>query len=299
MTAASDDQAPGQVVDAAKRIAGLISEDGAGAAGPPSGGVSYTILLAAQTISICTQPVFVAAAISRQSAYRSSAMCQHAQMDSGKLAVIFAVASVTTWASPGPLIDVPAASAVPCPDSEVVFARGTGEPTGVGGVGQAFIDALQSDLPGQSIGVYPVDYPAASDYHDSALAGAADASAHVENEIASCPGTRIVLGGYSQGAVVIDMTTDSVPPRTADHVAAVALFGNPSSSYASSLFGAPLPALAPAYRPKTIDLCMPDDVICAEGGNMVPHLLYVQSGMADDAASYVANRLRPSPMPAQ
>ena len=34
---------------------------------------------------------------------------------------------------------VPVASAQPCPDIEVVFARGTAEPPGVGGTGQAFV----------------------------------------------------------------------------------------------------------------------------------------------------------------
>ena len=47
---------------------------------------------------------------------------------------------------------VPSASAQPCPDVEVIFARGTGEPPGVGGVGQAFVDALRSEAGGKSVG---------------------------------------------------------------------------------------------------------------------------------------------------
>jgi cutinase len=189
---------------------------------------------------------------------------------------------------------IPPAHADPCPNSEVVFARGTGEPAGLGGVGQAFVDALQSQLPGQSIGVYPVNYPATNDYVNSALAGASDAGAHVQNTLATCPNTKVVLGGYSQGAGVMDLVSNELPPQTADHVAAVALFGNPSSSYANSLTNGQIPAVNAAYRPKTIDLCLPDDIICADGGNMVPHLLYVQNGMADQAATYVASRLRPA-----
>ena len=38
------------------------------------------------------------------------------------------------------------ASAEPCPDVEAVFARGTGEPPGVGGVGQSFVDSLRAQL---------------------------------------------------------------------------------------------------------------------------------------------------------
>ncbi|EUA40267.1 cutinase family protein [Mycobacterium avium subsp. avium 2285 (R)] len=51
------------------------------------------------------------------------------------------------------------ASAAPCPDIEVTFARGTAEPPGVGGVGQAFVEALRSQAGARSLGVYPVNYP--------------------------------------------------------------------------------------------------------------------------------------------
>ena len=44
------------------------------------------------------------------------------------------------------LMAAPASSSsvLPCPDAEVVFARGTDEQPGVGGIGQAFVDALRS-----------------------------------------------------------------------------------------------------------------------------------------------------------
>ena len=62
---------------------------------------------------------------------------------------------------------VPSASAEPCPDVEVIFARGTGEPPGVGGVGQAFVDALRADAGGKSVSVYPVNYAASGDFNDT------------------------------------------------------------------------------------------------------------------------------------
>ncbi|MDI3312924.1 MAG: cutinase family protein [Mycobacterium sp.] len=188
--------------------------------------------------------------------------------------------------------DHPAAVADPCPDSEVVFARGTGEPPGVGRVGQAFIGSLRAQVPGLSLGVYPVNYPASSDYVNSASAGANDASTYVENLAAKCPATKMVLGGYSQGAGVIDLATDSMPPQVANHVVAVALFGNPQSTYAKSLAGGQLPTISPLYRAKTIDLCVPGDMICSEGGSIVPHLLYVPE-MTDQAAAFAASRLQP------
>ena len=52
----------------------------------------------------------------------------------------FLGAVAAAWALPIALIHLPSAAANPCPDVEVVFARGTTEPPGVGGVGQAFVD---------------------------------------------------------------------------------------------------------------------------------------------------------------
>ena len=198
---------------------------------------------------------------------------------------------VMTWTLLSTPIAIPSASAASCPDSEVVFARGTNEPPGVGGVGQAFIDSLRSQVPGRSIGVHAVNYPATDDFIRSSLAGAGDAHAHIESMAANCPNTRMVLGGYSQGAGVIDMTTDDLPPQVANHVAAVAVFGNPESTFSRALGGGRLPVISPLYRPKTIDLCVPDDPICSEGRNPAAHVAYIQSGMTNQAAAFAASRL--------
>ena len=177
-----------------------------------------------------------------------------------------------------------------CPDAEVVFARGTGEPVGPGGPGQAFTDSLTGQLPGKTVNLYPVDYPATNDYVDSAHAGAGDAVAHVQGTAANCPNTKIVLGGYSQGAGVMDMTSHQLSAQVANHVAAIALFGNPQSSYAKQLSDNQIPAINPSYSPKTIDICLPDDNICAEGGSIIAHLGYVPDA-TNQAATFVAHKL--------
>jgi cutinase len=182
------------------------------------------------------------------------------------------------------------AAADGCPDAEVVFARGTGEPVGPGGPGQAFFDSLTGQLPGKSVNLYPVNYPATNDYANSARAGAGDEVAHVQNTVASCPKTKVVLGGYSQGAGVADLTSHQLSPQVANHVAAVALFGNPQSNYSKQLSNSQIPAIDPSYSPKTIDICLPDDEICAEGGNIIAHLGYVPVA-TDQAATFVAGRL--------
>jgi cutinase len=208
----------------------------------------------------------------------------------------------------GTVAGVPSAFAAPCPDVEVTFARATTEPPGIGEVGQAFVDSLRSQVRGKSVGVYAVDYPATEDFVPSASAGAANASAHVQDMAATCPATKLVLGGYSQGAIVINLMTAipvsvggfapaPIPPEVADHVAAVAVFGNPVGRYV----GAPLTAISPAYGAKAIDLCAAGDPICSPGaGGSVPtreemfspaHLSYEESGSVVQAAGFAAGRL--------
>jgi len=212
------------------------------------------------------------------------------KMSRRSIARIVGTALAMMWALSSAPVGIRVAIADQCPDAEVVFARGTGEPPGVGLAGQAFIDSLTAQVPGKSVGVYPVNYPATPDYVDSARAGAGDAGGHVENMVASCPNTKMVLGGYSQGAAVVDLTTNQMPARAADHVAAVALFGNPSSTYSKELSANQFPPISPAYRPKAIEICVPDDMICSEGGNILAHLSYVPDA-TNQAAAFVAGRL--------
>jgi cutinase len=199
---------------------------------------------------------------------------------------------LTAASLPIALATVPPAAAAPCPDVEVVFARGTTEPPGVGGIGHAFVESLRSQLGERSVGVYAVNYPASRDFGTSAPAGRDDVSAHVQARAASCPATRMVLGGYSQGAAVVDLATAAMPSSVADHVAAAAIFGGPRSSFADSLSPGPLPAVGPLYAAKTVELCVPNDPICSEGGrDWGAHGAYVRSGMVDQAATFAAGRL--------
>ncbi|WP_414686030.1 cutinase family protein [Mycobacterium sp.] len=187
---------------------------------------------------------------------------------------------------------LPLASAS-CPDVEVVFARGTDEPPGVGKVGQAFVNSLRQDTR-KSVGAYGVNYPANKDFL-AATDGADDASNHVQQMANNCPKTKMVLGGYSQGAAVIDIVTAAplpglgfhqpLPAVAADHVAAVALFGNPSARA-----GGLMSALTPDFDGKTIDLCNTGDPICSNGNKWSAHLGYVP-GLTNQAASFVAGRV--------
>ena len=210
----------------------------------------------------------------------------------GRVTRILGAVVATAGALPIALIALPTAGAAPCPDVEIVFARGTTEPPGVGGIGQAFVDSLRSQVGGRSVGVYAVNYPASNDFGTSTPAGSDDTSAHVQYMAANCPNTRMVLGGYSQGAAVVDLATTYMPPDVADNVAAAAVFGGPRSTFADSLSAGPLPSIGPLYAAKTIEMCVPNDPICFQGGwDMRAHGAYVQTGMVNDAAAFAASRV--------
>lgn len=222
----------------------------------------------------------------------------------------FGVAVVATSALLSPLINIPNASAAPCPDVEVIFARGTFEAPGVGDTGQAFIDALRGQLGGKSVDVYPVNYPASLDFA-TAADGVTDAGNKVRDVAAHCADTKMVLGGYSQGAAVVAYTTEDavpngftlpagitgpLPPDVASHVAAVALFGKPSSGFLQTIYtGAPPITVGHLYTGKTTDMCIPEDPICSPDGNdNGAHTLYATNGMAGQAADYAARRITSS-----
>ena len=205
-------------------------------------------------------------------------------------AAVFATvgASLMAVVAAGPVAAEPA-----CADVEVVFARGTNEDPGLGRIGNAFVNSLRGKVGGRSVGTYAVNYPASYDFL-AAAAGANDASAHIQWMVNNCPGTRLVLGGYSQGAAVIDVLAAvpvpaigfnaPLPPNVPAHVAALAVFGNPSAKV-----GLPL-TVSPVWGPRSIDLCNPGDPVCTSGEDVAAHRAY-DGGPADQAASFVAGLL--------
>jgi len=184
-----------------------------------------------------------------------------------------------------------------CSDVAVVFARGTAEPAGLGRVGQAFVDDLRAELGGRSVTAAAVNYPASYDLLQSAPAGADDASAQIQATAARGPDTRIVVGGYSQGAAVVDLIAGDpaatfgfgrpMPATVADHVAAVAVFGNPAGH-----IGRSLTTSSPLYGAKTIDLCNGADPVCSAGDDRAAHSNYVQAGLVSQAADFAAGRVK-------
>jgi cutinase len=84
----------------------------------------------------------------------------------------------------------PSATADPCSDIKVIFARGTNDAPGLGNPGQAFADALSTLVGGRSLTTYGVNYPASYDF---LLAADGAAMPPTASMAADCPSTRIVL----------------------------------------------------------------------------------------------------------
>jgi cutinase len=192
------------------------------------------------------------------------------------------------------------AQAAGCSDVELIFARGTSEPAGIGRVGEALRNQLESTLGGRTLGVYGVNYPASYDFL-AVADGANDVTNRITQVAETCPHTRFVLGGYSQGAAVVDMllgipplgnkvgevgSAPPMPQRLASRVAAVAVFGNPSTK-----FGLPVSAATEPFAGKAIDLCANGDPICSQGRNPFAHTSYEKTDMVGQAAGFVSSLL--------
>ena len=220
-----------------------------------------------------------------------------------------AVAAVSVAALLGPQASGLAAAAdgSSCSDVEVVFARGTFEAPGVGATGQSFVDALSARLGGKSVEAYGVNYPASLDFQ-AAADGIADAANKIQAIAASCANTKIVLGGYSQGAAVAGYTTTdtvpdgvvlpdgvagTLPPAIASHVAAVVLFGTPSDWFLNLVaHDAPPITIGHLYTAKTVEMCAPGDPICfPDGRDRAAHSAYKNNGMADQAADFAVHAI--------
>jgi cutinase len=222
------------------------------------------------------------------------------------------VAALTTPLSAGALLvgpalatqGVPTASAAACSDVEVIFARGRLEPAGAGQIGNTFVSALRQKTK-KSVNLYAVRYPADNQID----VGANDMSQRIQSTAASCPNTRIVLGGYSLGAGVTDVVlalpfqffgfSQPLPPEMEQHIAAVALFGN------GIQWAGPIGNFNPVYRDRTIEQCHGADPICNPADpdtwkdNWSDHMAkaYIDAGMVNAAADFVAGRLAPPPPP--
>jgi cutinase len=208
------------------------------------------------------------------------------------VAVLVSVAGVLGGLTPRARAD--------CPDVQLIFARGTNEPPGLGVVGDALFAALQPALGGRNFDNYAVNYPASYNFLQTGD-GANDARDHIAAMVDQCPGTHLILGGFSQGAAAVSMLAGVPPlgntvgdfgsapaldPGLASKIRAVAVFGNPGNR-----FNTPL-STAGQFAGRAIDLCSPGDPVCVVGGrDRDAHHDYSIPPYPGQAAGFIAGRV--------
>ncbi|CAI7659079.1 unnamed protein product [Penicillium crustosum] len=149
-----------------------------------------------------------------------------------------------------------------CKEYTFIFARGTTEIGNMGTViGPPLAKQLNS-LTGDKVTVQGVDYPA--DAAGNAVMGAAGGPAMaklVKQALSQCPKTKVLLGGYSQGAMVVHNAAQSL---SADQITAAVLFGDPLKAQ----------SVGQVASDKVKEFCHLGDPVCLNGVNGMAHITY-------------------------
>jgi cutinase len=187
----------------------------------------------------------------------------------------------------------PHAAAATCADVEVSFARGSFEPGSAGIlVGRSFISDLKTKLPGKSVSDYGVDYPASADLSGPSK-GIRDLIDHLKTQSTACPSQKFVLGGYSQGALIVDSSLGiktlgdaniTIPAAIAPRIAAAVVFGDPSRLVGKKITDALF------YAGRVKEWCQSGDPVCGNGFNIAAHLSY-GFGPTNEAATFAAGKV--------
>lgn len=170
-----------------------------------------------------------------------------------------------------------------CGPVAVLFSRGTFEVGAQGmAVGSPFTTALQGVLPAGTV-FWGNEYvnDVVGYLTGGSVQGSAQMKKKAEEFVDKCPGIKLVLGGYSQGAQVTHHALETANAKTKAAVKAVVLFGDPLS-------GRPIPGI-PKERVKTI--CASGDTIC--WGLPVVTLAHMAYGATDSlsAATWVRSKI--------
>jgi cutinase len=190
-----------------------------------------------------------------------------------------------------------AAQAASCSGLQIVYVRGTFEPTTPYGtvLGDQLVSDMQKDVAGTT--AEGISYPASLG-STSPTQGNTTLVNYVTSEAAACPSQKLVLAGYSQGANVVAMSfglntskavvggasVAQIPAALDSHITAVLMFGPPYNQVGLSV-PAPFSAI-------TDQFCASGDAFCSTNpnglGGVVTHLTDYQADLAP-AAQYAAS----------
>ncbi|TCB92160.1 cutinase family protein [Micromonospora zingiberis] len=193
-----------------------------------------------------------------------------------------------------------------CPELEIIGARGTTERPGLGVVLTPLAQQITREVP-QTVRTTALDYPASANYTASVRQGVAEVQRVLAATAATCPDTRFVLAGYSQGADVMGDALvgggsrlapgAALPADLAARVSAVLLFGDPTFTAGepfnvtdgrrSGVFPRGSGRLN-AFADRTQSYCNANDRFCQGGFSLAAHLNY--RGFHGQATAFVAAR---------
>jgi hypothetical protein len=210
------------------------------------------------------------------------------------------------------------AAAVPsnggCAAVSIITARASTEAAGEGITGALVTQVVNASA--QTVSRASVSYPATlNNYANSSLQGINALKTQLTNLVNSCPNTKVVLMGYSQGAhVVLDVLgggqggslgTATAPISTSigSHVVAVATFGDPrhvpnqpfnlGTSTRNGRFprsSTQLNVLNSTYSGKIAAWCDRNDTFCDSGFSTNVHLTYLDR-YQNAAANFVLGKV--------
>lgn len=231
---------------------------------------------------------------------------------------------------------IPSVKAEVCPDLKLIFARGSGGERWSDQNYLAFKNSIEEKLQTANLNYefVDLDYPAIGVGLDNlgvtlgAYFGAGDAfefgesvNTGVRNLIStinnsSCRQTQFVIGGYSQGAMVVSKALSSL---NSDRIIYAATFGDPKlhlpegkgiipsacrnenlSDYRmyvpdcqayKGLLGAYIPYEPEAYTGKVGTWCNKRDVFCSSHLSITDHINYVSENLYEDASRVIYDKI--------
>ncbi|KAJ6120516.1 hypothetical protein N7523_004796 [Penicillium sp. IBT 18751x] len=160
-----------------------------------------------------------------------------------------------------------------CQELTFIFARGSDELGNMGSVvGPEVASQLNTLLNGKVV-VQGVTYDATAESNVELGANGGPVMAKLVTDVlAKCPNTKVVLGGYSQGSMVLH---NAMSKLSSGNVAGAVLFGDPFKAQAVSNIDAS----------KVKEFCAVGDPVCENGFNVMAHLSYGSD--ASTAASFL------------
>lgn len=233
-------------------------------------------------------------------------------------------------------INLQAAKAINCPDVKIIFARGSGETQDTDKSYMAFRSSLRDKLATTQLKYEFSDlkYPAVSvggRYFVNGIgAFLSGGNGYVfgrsmnqgyRNLVAlvtdpTCPQTKFVLGGYSQGAMIVDKTLKHLPPEKLIYAAT---FGDPKiylpegagffpaacrgenlSEYRryvpdcqayKGILGPYIPYRAEEFVGKVGTWCNSRDVLCSHYYSVTSHMGYVENNLYEDASKVIFDKI--------